>query len=125
VTEHGIRLFWTRMMMAGPGVIPAAFLYFALIFPKEEKPIPTWAFWLFFILPGSVLLALSPTGFSIREIKPAAWGIDFVPGIGNTIITLYFVVYLGIAFYLPGGVHRRLDRLCRQPGPADDRYYPL
>jgi signal transduction histidine kinase len=99
VTEHGIRLFWTRMMMAGPGVIPAAFLYFALIFPKEEKPIPTWAFWLFFILPGSVLLALSPTGFSIREIKPAAWGIDFVPGIGNTIITLYFVVYLGIAFY--------------------------
>lgn len=85
-------------MLAGPSITPAAFLYFALVFPKAELKMNQILFYLFFIIPVIASLLAVPTELYIKSISVAPWGIDFVAGSGYPFYGLFFGSYSLLAF---------------------------
>lgn len=98
VKDEAAKLFWTRMMLAGPSITPTAFVYFSYVFPKLDVKLNKLLIWIFLVIPSVILVAAVPSGFYIASVKAAPWGIDFVPGPGYLLNSIFFVAYLGFAF---------------------------
>ncbi len=99
-TDLNAKLFWTRMMLAGPAFIPTAFLYFSLVFPKEAEITKKISIPFFFALPSLALAEFTPTNFYIKDVRFAPWGVDFTPGPGYPIYMAVFTAYMGMAFFV-------------------------
>lgn len=102
VSDQQVKLFWARMMLAGPALIPSAFLFFALVFPKGKIKISKKVFLLVFVLPPTLLLSVVSTDISVKRLIAPSQGIDFTPGVGNILYIVYFVLYLCAAFFVLG-----------------------
>ena len=99
VRDNTAKLFWTRMMLVGPSITPAAFVYFSYVFPKLDVKLNQPLIWIFLVVPSLILAAVAPTGFYIKSVTAAPWGIDFIPGPGYLLNSLYFLIFLGFAFF--------------------------
>jgi len=91
-------LFWSRMAAASSSMIPALFLYFTYVFPKEQRipqssSILTWLFFAVFFT------AISFTDIIVKGIVVTPLGFMFSPGIGLTFFLLYFAGFMGYAFF--------------------------
>lgn len=100
ITDLSAKLFWSRLMLTGPALLPAAALGFASVFPKHEKKTNLAVLILLFILPAVIFLLIVPTNLYVQTIRPAPWGIDFIPGFAYFVYTIYFSIYIGLAFLI-------------------------
>ena len=92
------RLFWVRMSFIGPSIIPAAFFYFSLIFPKEKRFISWTATFLISIL-SSVFVSLSFTKLMVHSVRWDILSANY--GLAHKYFSIYFLVFmLGGIFFL-------------------------
>ncbi len=96
-TAHGA-ILWSRIAASSSSFIPALFLYFTLVFPKEEKEIRLSRT----LLLGAVAVLfciLSFTDFIVKGAVRTPFGFWFSPGRGLVIFLLYFIGFMGFVFY--------------------------
>jgi PAS domain S-box-containing protein len=86
-------LFWRRMTPVGSSLIASFFLYFTLVFPRREKPLPGWQA-LAVLVPGLVFSFISL--FSGLMIKGIVVNDPAVPFLG---IPIFGPLYPAFAFY--------------------------
>src|SRR3989339_1862418 len=63
------KLFWTKMMLAGPSITPPAFLYFSIIFPHGKVKVRKLWLFLLFVLPAVFFLSFVPTDLYIKDVS--------------------------------------------------------
>jgi len=66
--DPSLRLFWGRMSFATSGIIPAAFLCFSLLFPKEQRGLSSSKLFLI-SLPSIIFLGLAFTNQIVSSLR--------------------------------------------------------
>ena len=104
VRDPGAMLFWRRMLPVGSALAAGYLLYFSLVFPKRERPLPVWQK-TFVLLPGycfTVLSVLTPwliRKFEGRESLPSFLGTtDF--GQLYRLYACYLLVFFTAALFI-------------------------
>ncbi|MDP3982106.1 MAG: ATP-binding protein [bacterium] len=92
-TTEMMALFWARSAIVGPIFIPAIFLYFSLVFPKDKLSSNPWLSALIFA-PSLLLLPLVPTSYNVESVSLETWGVDFAPGALYLIFLVYLIAYI-------------------------------
>jgi len=93
------KLFWSRMCFVGPSIIPAAFLYFSLVFPKRKKLVSPIAVILICIFSLTLVLL----SFTKLMIHSADWEtVTFKYGLAHKYFGIYFILFMfaGILFLI-------------------------
>ena len=86
------KVFWVRMSFVGPSVIPATFLSFAFLFPREERKL-TPARFVLFCFPSVLFLALSFTPFMVTSVD---WKtLTSAYGVAHSFFFIYFILAMG------------------------------
>jgi len=90
------RIFWGRTSFASSGVIPAAFLCFALLFPKDQKQLSSNK--LFIIgTPSILFIMLSYTPIMVSSIRGDLPIFNYGPA--YPFFSIYFVGYMVLGFF--------------------------
>ncbi|MFA5840249.1 MAG: ATP-binding protein [Candidatus Margulisiibacteriota bacterium] len=113
VDDQTSKLFWTRMMLFGPSIIPTSFLYFSIIFPRNEIKVSIFSLIAFFFAPSIIFLAFVPTDFYIKTIKVASWGIDFTPGAGYLAHSIFLASFVFATLFYLGAKYTRYKGIDR------------
>ena len=87
--DNAVRLFWGRMGFATSSFIPASFVIFAFLFPREQRPVNLTKLVLFY-LPALLFFVLSFTGQIVSSL-----------GTGSTMFN-YGPIYLFYSIYITG-----------------------
>jgi signal transduction histidine kinase len=96
--EPSWRLFWVRMSFIGPSIIPGAFFYFSLVFPKEKRNIPHILPFLICIL-SLVFVFMSFTKLMVHSVQWDILSSNF--GVAHKYFSIYFIVLMcGGIFFL-------------------------
>jgi len=93
------RDFWVRMSFVTSSFIPAAFLYFSLIFPKEKRTISPRQMALLFLLPA-LFAILSFTPLMVRSVQ---WDTLMARyGLAHKAFSAYLLAYIwgGVYFLI-------------------------
>lgn len=91
-------LFWSKLTLLGPTLIPLFFLQFTHYFP--EKTIPNKFTLFFFYFSTALIIILVPTKFNIEHVEKLASGIPMVTtGPLYYIFGVYFALSMVIAIY--------------------------
>jgi signal transduction histidine kinase len=86
------RLLWVKMSFLGPSLIPAAFLSFAIIFPREDRKLnPTHM--ILIALPSALFFILSFTPWMVRSVQWETLTATY--GIAHSIFSVYFLSFMG------------------------------
>ena len=85
--DQGWRLFWVRMSFVASSIIPATFLYFSLVFPREKRKVSAFQLVMIF-LPSFVFSLLSLTRGMVRSVQ---W---------ETLVAHYGIVHPFFSIYL-------------------------
>jgi len=93
-----IALWFSKAAYASTSFIPAFFVFFTLIYPKEERPITRLMMWIIFS-PILLLLALNFSNLIVQGVEKVDWGYNLIPGPYYFIYTIYFLSYMGWAFW--------------------------
>jgi signal transduction histidine kinase len=92
------RDFWVRMSFVTSSFIPAAFLYFSLIFPKEKRTISSRRMVLLFLLP-TLFAILSFTPLMVRSVHWETLAAHY--GFAHKPFSAYLLAYIcGGVFFL-------------------------
>ncbi len=97
--SSGEASLWSRLAAATSSFIPPLFLYFTIVFPKEEK-IPTRLQTISWISLMAFFSIISLSNLIVESVVSTEAGFRFVPGGGLIIFMLYFVSFMGYAFYI-------------------------
>ncbi len=90
-------LFWSKFALIGPSIIPCAFLFFTLNFPKRK--IAHALRYYFYLAPVLILFFLIPTDLNIVAVTFTESDLpEVVPGPLYIIFGAYFFIYMGLAF---------------------------
>jgi signal transduction histidine kinase len=93
--DNALRLFWGRMGFATSGIIPAAFLIFALLFPREQRSINSSKL----ILLGLPTVLFSSLSFTNQIVLSLGQGPTmFNYGRFYPFFSIYLVGYIGGGF---------------------------
>jgi len=91
-------LMWTRIATAASSAFPAVFLYFTSIFPREEKT-PGKTAILVTSCVAIIFTLISFTDLLVGGVAQNVRGFQFFPGTGYFYYIVYFVGFMGYAFY--------------------------
>ncbi len=99
INENSLRLLWVRMSFVFSAIIPSAFLYFSLVFPKEQRSIN----WLRFSLIGFfpvILIYLSLTNMIVYSVNWEIMSANYGPA--HPFFALYLItfIFFGLLFLL-------------------------
>ncbi len=92
-------LNWARLYYLSAAFIAYVFLLFGRAFPYAKSPISRFSE----ALLGAPFLAVCAivfTPFHIEALFIQSWGKDVILGWGYVLYTVYFIMYMGIAFFL-------------------------
>jgi signal transduction histidine kinase/MFS family permease len=85
------RLYWVRMSFFGSSIIPAAFFYFSLIFPKEKRNVS----WPITFLIAILSLAFAFISFTKLMIISVHWGtLSSNFGVAHNFFSIYFIIFM-------------------------------
>ena len=85
------KLFWVRMSFIGPSILPAAFFYFSLVFPKQKRYISKTRIALIF-LPSLIFVLLSFTGLMVRSVEWHTLKANY--GIAHQFFSVYLIALM-------------------------------
>ena len=92
------RLFWARMSFVGPSIIPAAFIYFSIVFPGEKRTVEPRNV-LFLITLSSIFVILSISGLIVRSLQSDHLTLNY--GMAHRFFSIYFMILMcGGIFFL-------------------------
>ena len=94
-----VAILWSKIAGAFSSTIPPLFLYFTFVFPKEEK-IPGTFKTLTWLAAGIIFFFLNFTDLIVKNAIATPSGFRFSPGPGLVFFMLYFVGFMGYAFYV-------------------------
>ena len=114
--EDLLRLFSVRMSFLSSSIIPSAFLYFSLVFPKEKRFVGKNKL-LLICFPPLIFVALSFTKFMVHSVQ---WEIIAASyGIAYPFFAIYLVIFLfgGLYFLIRNykysiGINRLQIKYC-------------
>jgi len=89
------KIFWGRMSFASSGVIPAAFLSFALLFPKEQRGLSAIRLFLLGV-PSLLFIALSFTNLIISSLLSGPQMFKYGPL--HPFFSIYLIGYILVGF---------------------------
>lgn len=85
------KLFWVRMSFAFSGIIPSAFFYFSLIFPRERRAITHAQLFLVCFLPF-LFIILSLTKLIVHSVRWDIMSANY--GAAHSFFAIYLVAFL-------------------------------
>ena len=93
-------IFWGKMSFVTSSFIPSSFLYFSMIFPREQYvPISFKIFAVY--LPTVIFGTLSFTSLILKDVSPIGWGFQTIYGPIHPLFSIYLIGYIIIGlFYL-------------------------
>jgi signal transduction histidine kinase len=94
-------LFWGKIVFINAGFVSATFLYFSLLFPKEERKINLILKGFIFLLPF-IFMGLTSSGFILKEIHLLNWGFKATYGPVHPFFSLYVIICIlfGLIFLI-------------------------
>jgi len=95
--DPNIALWFSKTAYASTAFIPAFFVFFTLIYPKEERPVSTSLMWIVFS-PIPLILLLDFFNLIVQGVEKVSWGYNLLPGPYYFVFTIYFLLYMGWAF---------------------------
>lgn len=110
IRSYNIVLFWSKMAIVGPFLVPSLFLYFSNVFPDKEKTEFSWKESIVYILP-LLFLILAPTNFNVAKLTVQNYGADVTPGPLYYILLFFLVIYLSIGLNNLRKTYRKSDGL--------------
>jgi len=110
------KLYSVRVSFVFSGIIPSAFLYFSLIFPREQRNISPLKLFLIYFFP-CVFVALSFTKLMVHSVQ---WDIMTANyGVAHSFFAIYLVTFLfgGLVFLIKtykysSGINRLQIKYC-------------
>ena len=90
------RIFWGRTSFATSGAIPTAFLWFTVLFPREQRRLSSVRLFLMG-LPSIVFLLLSYTNLIVSSLHAGLPVFNYGPA--YPLFSIYFVSYMFLAFF--------------------------
>ena len=94
--NYNLALFWTKMSIVGPALIPFFLLWFSIVFPSDKKISKLKLFFAF--IPSLLIIILSPTKLNVLDIKIEPWGTEFTPGPLYWAMAILLAVYISWSF---------------------------
>jgi len=105
----GVYMFWNlpnihlallggQIAFLGASLLPSFLLLFALVFPKELKPISKLQ-WLLIGTPVILFPILIFSNLILKEVVSINGGVQRVYGPAYPLFSIYYLVYLGLFFY--------------------------
>src|SRR4030042_1017949 len=91
-------LFWARMALATPIIIPLSLLYFSRVFPIQSKPFKRLN-WFLISLPTIIILILTPTKLNIGNVSFTDSGQETIVGPLYIPFAIYFIAYIFATFF--------------------------
>jgi len=92
---QNVALFWCRLAIIGPVLIPPSFLAFSLLFIDRKREIN----WLKIYFPALFFIILAFTDWNVKKVFLESWGSDIVTGPLYIFLFLHFFIYSVITFY--------------------------
>jgi hypothetical protein len=90
--------FWARMTLVTPSLMPFLLLLFSRIFPKQDKPLKKFT-WFVALIPALIFISLSPTPLNVEKEVVTESSREFIIGPLYTPFLIYFVVYVLGTFF--------------------------
>lgn len=87
-----------KSAIVAPAFIPLIILIMSLTFPTAKTRLTKLQLFLLSI-PTLIILAFAPTDFNAKNISVQSWGSDLTPGPLYTFFLIFFLAYLGVAFF--------------------------
>ncbi|KKQ23007.1 MAG: HATPase domain-containing multisensor signal transduction histidine kinase [Candidatus Wolfebacteria bacterium GW2011_GWC1_37_10] len=92
-------LFAAKGAYVGAVLIAYSFLYFVLVFPKEEYQISK-KIKIFILSCASIFILLSITNLLVKGVEIFSWGINIIPGLFYPFFMFYFVGFMAVALLI-------------------------
>ncbi len=102
-------LFFSRLALAGPALLPTSFLLFSLAYANRHVA-PLLRVMLF--MPTALLLALVPTSYNIKAISTD--GVSLITGVAYPILIMTLLVYFSIGSVLLAKQYSHANQKVRQ-----------
>ena len=91
-------LFWGRISFVTSGIIPACFLYFSVLFPKERHILNPSSIFIIF-LPTLIFSVLSFTNLILRDVSSINWRFQTVYGPAHPFFSIYLIGYIILGLF--------------------------
>jgi PAS domain S-box-containing protein len=93
-----LALWHSKIAYASTAFIPAFLIYFTMVFPREEAVL-SFPQKLLIFSPIAAILALDFLNLIVRGVEKTSWGFNLLPGPFYFVFSIYFIGYMGYAFF--------------------------